>query len=196
MTCAYCSSSASPSTQRRRGTLSNPNFTRLSPVARIASSFDRGCQPSICFALALEPFFRFPSSGSISRASGLNQAPTRISQSGSCRVLTLLPSTLLTAARPRIFRTCCFIHRQAGSPQERSPSTPHRWKTRVPHSPEDNGELHRSSRRTQPREPRFAPPMSQCGPPSPGTRAGASRSRPRVSLKPAAWNMPAHSDTR
>ena len=55
----------------------------------MASSLERGDQPSMRRAFSLLAFFDLPSSGTACRASGLNQAATRTSQSGSCRVGTL-----------------------------------------------------------------------------------------------------------
>src|ERR1700734_3648989 len=59
---------------------------RLSAVAMIASSFERGAQPSNRDAFSWLPFLVLPSSGSSSRTVGLNSAVTRSTQLGNDRV--------------------------------------------------------------------------------------------------------------
>ncbi len=67
-----------------------PSRTRLSAVATIASSFDRGTQPSKRLAFSLVAFFTLPTSGRISFMAGSRSAAMRKSQSGSWRLGALL----------------------------------------------------------------------------------------------------------
>jgi len=68
---------------------------RLSAVATIASSRDRGFHPSMRSAFALVAWRVLSSSGSNGRMVGSNSATKRTSQFGSCRVGTFF------AASPR-----------------------------------------------------------------------------------------------
>ena len=68
---------------------SNPSLSRLSAVATIASSLERGTQPSRRVAFSLVAFRFRPSSGTMPRAAGLFRAERRTNQFGSTRVGTL-----------------------------------------------------------------------------------------------------------
>jgi len=63
---------------------------RLSAVAMMPSSVERGVQPRRRWAFALVEFLTLPSSGTRSLISGMKRAAKRTSQSGSSRVGTRL----------------------------------------------------------------------------------------------------------
>src|ERR1700722_2267046 len=72
----------------RAAPLRSPSCCRLCAVARIASSLERGCQPSSRRAFSLLALFCCPSCGRISRTAGFFSADSRTSQSGTSRVGT------------------------------------------------------------------------------------------------------------
>ena len=63
-------------------TFSAPNLTKLSTVAKMASSLLLGCQPKSVRALALVAFLYIPTIGTRPLAWALNNAKARINQSG------------------------------------------------------------------------------------------------------------------
>ena len=67
----------------------SPSRTKLSAVATMESSFERGAQPSMRLAFSLVAFRILPSSGRICFTAGSRHAAMRTNQSGSCRVGTL-----------------------------------------------------------------------------------------------------------
>jgi NMT1/THI5 like len=81
--------------QRAHSWAATPNFIRLSAVATIASSRDRGLHPSTRSACAFVAWRVLSSSGSMGHTVGSNSATTRTSQFGNCRVGTFV------AASPR-----------------------------------------------------------------------------------------------
>ena len=71
-----------PAVRPRLSPSACPSRSRLSAVATIASSFERGAQPSRRFALAPVAFLVLPSSGTICRMDGSASAARRTSQFG------------------------------------------------------------------------------------------------------------------
>src|SRR6202034_4058946 len=67
----------------------SPSCNRLSAVATMASSLDRGSHPSTLRACSFEAFFRFPSSGRICLAAVSRIATKRTMKFGICMVGTL-----------------------------------------------------------------------------------------------------------
>src|SRR5689334_11396370 len=68
----------------------SPSRTRLSAVATMASSGERGAQPSRRLAFSPVAFLLLPSSGRICLTAGSRSAAMRTSQFGSGKVGTLL----------------------------------------------------------------------------------------------------------